>query len=340
MTKNLILFLFLSLLFITGCRNENKKQALTGGADSTKVILENLNQQISDHPKDAELYEQRAKLYLGIHQIDNALKDVNKAISLDPGKTDFFVTLSDIYLFMGQPEKSKEALIKSIELNSKNLEAYSRLAKLYLIVKDYRNCYETVKKILNIDNNYATAYFTQALGLLEQGDTNRAVANLMQAVDKNQAYYEAYIQLGELYSLKKNPLAVGYLKNAIRLRPASREALYMLGMYYQETGSYENAIATYQNLSKSDTLFRESPYNIGYIYLVYLKDFPQAITYFTKSLNKDPGYYQAYFNRGYAYELSGNYAKATEDYQKSLKIKVNYDKAVEGLNRIDKKKIK
>jgi tetratricopeptide (TPR) repeat protein len=191
-----------------------------------------------------------------------------------------------------------------------------------------------------LDNTIASAYFTRAIGLLEQGDTNHAVTDLMQAVDKKQDYYEAYIQLGDLYSIKKDPMAEAYLKNALNIKPQSREALYMLGMYYQETSQYEKAIQVYLNLSKTDTAFREAPYNIGYIYLVYVKDFQKAIPFFTESIKKDPVFYQAYFNRGYAYELSGNYQKAIEDYQQSLKIHVNYEKAVEGLNRIDRIKVK
>ena len=114
----------------------------------------------------------------------------------------------------------------------------------------------------------------------------------------------------------------------------------MLGMFYQETAHYEKAIETYQTLIRTDPSFREAPYNIGYIYLVYLKDFAKAIPFFTASLERDPQFYQALFNRGYAYELSGDYKNAADDYQRSLKIKVNYDKAVEGLNRLDKKQIR
>jgi len=213
-----------------------------------------------------------------------------------------------------------------------------KLAKLYLIIKDYKNCYATVKQLLVVDNGNASAHYTRAIGLLEQGDTIRAVDDLKQAVDKNQDYYEAYVQLGELYAVKKDPMAELYLQNALNLRPASREALYMLGLHYQETGKYEKALATYERLAKADTAFRDASYNAGYIYLVYLKDFKKAIAYFSEAIHKDPEYFEAFFNRGYAYELSGNYQKAYEDYQKSLKIKVNYDKAVEGLNRLDLKK--
>ncbi len=334
--KNFAACILLCLLILSACQSGDRGAGQIKEPDSNTARLEALNMQIAEDAENPDLYNLRAKIFLGDQQFDKALKDINNAISLDNKKADFYITLSDIYLLMGQPQNSRDALMKAIVINPQEQEALLKLAKLYLIVKDYKNSFTTVKHLLSIDNGNASAYYTRAIGLLEQGDTLRAVDDLLQAVDKNQEFYDAYVQLGELYSIKKDPMAALYLKNALNLRPQSREALYMLGLFYQESGQYEKAISTYQEVTKVDTAFREAPYNIGYIHLVYLKDFSGAITYFTESLKKDPGYYQAYFNRGYAYELSGDYKKAFDDYKKSLKIKVNYDKAVEGLNRLDK----
>ncbi|MEI7662302.1 MAG: tetratricopeptide repeat protein [Bacteroidota bacterium] len=340
--KNILYFLLLATLVFPACHSGSVDTARTHkqGADSTIREIEALNQQIDQNSSAPDLYNQRAKCFLLDHQFDKALKDINKAISLDGGKSLYYTTLSDIYLLMGKPDGSRDALKKAVGINPNDKEALLKLAKLYLIVKDYKNCYAIVQQLLKLDNGIASAYFTRAIGLLEQGDTIHAVGDLMQAVDRNQKYYEAYVQLGELYSIKKDPLAVLYLRNALNLRPRSREALYMLGLFYQETGQYNNAILSYQSLSKFDTAFRDAPYNIGYIYMVYLKDFTKAVSCFSESIKRDPAYYQAYFNRGYAYELSGNYKKAYDDYQTSLKIQVNYDKAVEGLNRLDKHMVK
>jgi tetratricopeptide (TPR) repeat protein len=338
--RNFVTLLFLCLFTLSACHSGVDDARHKHESDTTQMRLAALNQQIEDDGDNAELYNRRAKCYLGDHEFDKALKDVNRAISMDAKKTAFYITLSDVYLLMGQPQNSRDALTKAIEINPQEKEALLKLAKLYLIVKDYKNCYVTVKQLLDIDNGNSGAYFTRAVGLLEQGDTIHAVADLMQAVDKNQEFYDAYVQLGELYSIKKDPMAAQYLQNALNVRPQSKEALYLLGLFYQENGQYDKAISTYQSLAKVDSAFREAPYNIGYINLVYLKDFRQAIAGFTESIRKDPGYFQAYFNRGYAYELSGDYKNAYDDYQKSLKIKVNYDKAIDGLNRLDKLKIK
>lgn len=332
-----ILFGFLAIWWmLASCDRATEKNPASDTADTVKTRISQLTEKIRENTSDAELYNKRAQYYIFDKQFDLALRDVNKAISIDPRKCEYYITLSDTYLVMGQPDNSRDALIRARELDHENTTALLKLAKLYLIVKDYKTCYTTVDELLSLDHNNAQAHYTRAIGLLEQGDTNHAVGDLLKAVDKNQEFYEAYVELGELFSIRKDRIAETYLKNALNLRPDSKETLYMLGMLYQETGQYEKAISTYTNLARIDTSFRDAPYNIGYICLVYLKDFKRSIRFFDEALKKDPEYYQAYYNRGYAHELAGDYALARADYKQSLKILVNYDKAVEGLNRLDK----
>ncbi len=41
---------------------------------------------------------------------------------------------------------------------------------------------------------------------------------------------------------KKNKLAVDYFNNALNIKPDNIDVSYYLAMYYQETGSYDEAI--------------------------------------------------------------------------------------------------
>jgi tetratricopeptide (TPR) repeat protein len=237
---------------------------------------------------------------------------------------------------MGQPQECSEALKKALALEPQNNDALLKSARLCLIQRDYKGTNDFVRQAVQYEQNNPQAYYIHALALLETGDTAHALNDLLMANSQDQKYYDVLVQLGELLSIKKDPLAAGYLKNAISIRPDSKEALYMLGMFYQETGKYEQAIQTYAILSLTDTTYRNAPYNTGYIYLVYLQDFDEAVHFFTEALKRDPGYLEAWFNRGYAFELKKDYKKASADYKKALELKPNYDKAVEGLNRLDK----
>jgi tetratricopeptide (TPR) repeat protein len=321
---------------ITSCGGRPKvTENNKSGKDTLTILLEDLSKKIADHPSDPDLYQQRTKYYLLDHQEKLAFADITKAISLSPNKASLYITLSDVYLGMGKPDNCNEALLKALSLDPRNNPALIRLSKLSLIIKDYKGTFEYVRKALEIEPQNPQAYFTRGLALLEKGDTLSAVEDFKRSVDQDQGFYDAYVELGELYSMRKDPIAADYLKNAISIRPDSREALYMLGMFYQETGKYEYALETYAKLAKVDSTFKDASYNTGYIYLVYLHDFKKAVSYFTAALQRDPGYIEALFNRGYAYELSGEYSKAYQDYKHVLELRTNYQKAIDGLNRID-----
>ena len=334
---SLFVTLLVALFLFTSCGGRSKvPDKYKSGKDTLTVLLEDLSKKITDHPSDPDLLQQRTKYYLMDHQEKLAFADISKAISLSPNKASLYITLSDVYLGMGKPDNCNEALLKAIAIDPRNNPALIRLSKLSLIIKDYKSTFEYVKKALEVEPQNPQAYFTRALALLEKGDTVSAVADFKRTIDQDQGFYDAYVELAELYSMRKDPVAADYLKNAIRIRPDSKEAIYMLGMFYQETGKYEDALETYAKLAKIDSSFKDASYNTGYIYLVYLHDFRKAASYFSVALQRDPGYIEALFNRGYAYELSGEYSKAYQDYKHVLELRTNYQKAIEGLNRIDK----
>ena len=330
------LILLVVVLLISSCKEVKKKNEKTSETDSLKSALSEVNQKIAGDISNPDLYHRRSGLYLHDHEFDSALKDINKSISLSGKNPLYYITLSDIYLLMGKPDNCREALLKAISLDPVNKEALLKEAKLELVVKDYKKTFEYVKKALAIDKINPAAYLARGIALLETGDTSAAILDFQTTISQDQQNYDAYMELGEIYSGKNDNLAVDYLKNALKIKPNNKEALYFLGMFYQENDQYDKAIQTYLILEKADSLFKNAPYNIGYIYLVYLKDFKQAVKYFTDALKLDPVYVEAFYNRGLANEHDGNYPDAHKDYQKTLELKTNYQKAIDGLNRLDK----
>ena len=97
----------------------------------------------------------------------------------------------------------------------------------------------------------------------------------------------------------------------------------------------DEAVEAYSSLLKIDPDYKFALYNIGFINLVYKKDFERSVQYFTQVIELDQQYFEAYYNRGYAYELMGMLNEARWDYQKTLELEVNYPRAIEGLNRLD-----
>ena len=51
----------------------------------------------------------------------------------------------------------------------------------------------------------------------------------------------------------------------------------------------------------------------------------------------DYAFVDAYYNRGLSFEMKGDKTNAILDYQTCLKLSNNYELAIEGMNRLDKK---
>lgn len=327
-------FILLALLSCGG--NKEQTDTVVPATDSMPANLADITKKIEADPKNAALYDQRAQIYLESKDPGKALSDINKAIELDAKNPAWYRTLSDVYFSMGKAQKCREALNKALTMNEDDTEALLKLAELDFYFKDYEKCFEETNRALKIDEMLPRAYFIKGMAYREMGDTAKAVKNLQIAVEKDQQYFDAYMQLGLIFSTKHNPLAADYFRNALNVNPKSIEAYYGLGMYYQSVGEFNKAIESYSSILKIDPKYKYAHFNLGYIHLVYLKVYDVAIRHFTDAITADPNYAEAYYNRGYSYELRGDVNNARTDYKQAMKIKPNYTKAVEGMNRLDK----
>jgi len=301
------------------------------------AVLRAVSDKISAGPENPELYIERALIYLDREDGNKAFADANKAISLRAGVAKYYIVLSDACLMLGKVNECKAALEQAVNLDKLSTEAYLKLAELNLYFKDYMKVFLYTEQVLDIDAYNAKAFFIRGFALKEKGDTTASVKAFRQAVESNQQYYDAYIQLGLIFAAKRDKLAAEYYKTAIKLRPQSIEAFYNLGMYYQENDALNEAMEAYRTILKLDPKYKFAYFNLGYIHMYYLRVYPEAVKYFTGSLEVDPNYAEAWYNRGYCRELMGDEMNAREDYTKAMSIRPNYKLAMEGMARLERR---
>ena len=327
------------LLFSFACTNnktKDNKELPVAQLDASQNSIKILTEKIKLNPKDGSLYNQRAIIYIQLKNIDSAFRDVNRALMIDSAKADYLSTLSDVYMASGRVQNALAALEKALIFEPDNINALLKKAELHLYFEQYGKTLDLTEKAIKLDNFNPKAYFIRGMTFKLKGDTANAIKNIQIAVEQDQENYNAYIQLGMLYAAKHNKLAVEYYSDAIKLNPKSIEALYDLGIFYQDNGFLNEALSTYTKLLQIDSTYKFAHYNMGYIHLVDLKMYKEAIKYFNKAIKFAPDYYEAYYNRGYCFELLGDVMNARKDYKKALEIKNNYEMAIQGLNRLDK----
>lgn len=331
--KEKLLLLIISALIILSCYREPSKQQ-TQELSSWEKQIQHIDSLLAKNPKNDSLWAERAIVFLSANQIDSAFSSVSKALLINSNVSRYHVILSDLYLARNSINNCRDALLRAIDLDDENIDALSKLAELYFLIEDYEKSFVYLNKITDIDPNNARAYFMKGYGLLEQGDTSRAIIAMQRATQADPNYYEAFLKLGQLLSNKDIQLSDEYFKAALRIHPNSEEALYIYAYHLQNTNRIDQAIEQYQKLLTINPINKFAYYNLGYIYLVYKKDFNKSIYNFTKSIEIDSTYAEAYYNRGLAYELLGNKENALSDYKNSLKYKTNFDKAIQRINKL------
>jgi tetratricopeptide (TPR) repeat protein len=336
--KPAYLFVLIILGLLSACQ-QNKSTLDTEKkveqADPKTQRLAELSKLIENNPDNAELFNERASIYNEKEDYTSALKDALSTIEIDSTHADFYVTLADAYLGLGKMQPSLQSLDKAISLDPKNKSAMIKLAEINIVFRDYKKALNFIDEVIKLDDLEPKAYFLRGVIFLENKDTTRSIRNFQKAIDVDQDYFDAHLQLGVLYAEKKNKLAVDYFNNALNINPGNMDVSYMLALYYQETGGYDEALKIYEGLLLKDPKFYYALYNIGYINLVYLKDYNRAVDYFTKVIELKPDYTDAWYNRGFAWEMLKDIENSRKDYKKALELTPNYEKAIAGLNRID-----
>ena len=215
-----------------------------------------------------------------------------------------------------------------------NVDALLKLAEIYYIVKQYQKGIDYVNKALKINDRLAKAYYLKGSIYRESGDTARAVSSLETAIEQDTKFENAYIDIALMYAARKNPIALEYYNNALKINPYNDNTIYARAKLLQDIGKIDEAIFEYKSILNKNKNCENCYYNLGAIYLEIKKDNKTALDNFTKAIALNPNSAQAYFARGYTYSKLKDKASAKADYNMCLKIQPNFESAIQALNEL------
>ncbi len=327
--KVLLILLIPALFALSGCGSHNDTSDM-----SNEEVLKVLDIQIHKHPKNDKLYYDRAKVYMEIGRVNDAIADLSHAVSLNDKQPEYHMLLGDAYLANGSIEQSYASLQRALELDPDNQEATLKLGEIAYYSHNYDRAMECLSKVTAKDPQNRTALFMKGFIYKETGDTTNAVALLRKVCDLYPNYEPAFEELGILYSTRRDPMALEYLNTAIRLEPQNTNALYAMAMYYQDINQVEKAEELYKQILDINANHTNAWHNRGYIELFVYGDYPEAINYFTRAIQCDSTFAEAWVNRGCAYELSGDKAHALEDFHTALELDHTFQPAIDGIKRV------
>lgn len=340
-SKSLFVLCVAVAIVFSSCKNgpDEETQQANLKADSLSIKLNSpelkaVNAELLKDPSNAVLYNKRAKVYLMLKQLPEAIGDGIRSIKIDSTRAEFYLTLADAYFAQNKTKFAKDLLEMTERKFPDNTEALLKLSELYFLVQQYQQAIDYVNKALKLDESLAQAYYLKANIYRETGDTAKAISSLETTVEQDNKFENAFHDLGVIYAARRNPIALDYYNNALKLNPENEQVIYARAKLLQDLGKIDEALSEYERILTKNKDCENCLYNIGAIYFGIKKDNKKAIEYFTKAIAVNPNYIEAYFARGYTYAKEKDKTSAKADYNMCIKLQPNYGPAIGGLNEL------
>jgi len=328
------LYLVCGLVIFVSCKNkstENKDNIVFNDP-----ALKSITDRINNKPENAALYFERANILHQMGKDSLALNDYKKAASFDSTKAEYFSTIGDLLFEHKDINGSVQWLQKAIKLNPEDPKAHLKIAKMFLYIAQYDNAFAEINVVMKHDPYNPEAYFLKGMIYKERKDTSKAISSFLTAIQVYPEYKPAIIQLGQLYTLQKNDIALKYYDNAFKLDTTDVFPLFAKGVYYQNIKDYAKAKEEYTNCIIHDHQYADAYFNMGWI-LIQEDSLEKAQRQYDLVTKIDPVNAGAYYNRGLCSELMNKKQDAISDYKQALVFNSKYQEAIDGLKRLGAK---
>ena len=232
--------------------------------------------------------------------------------------------------------QSKEKLLRdSIAQFPDSLLLKENLVQYFRGNGNFGQAISETEKFIQKDTTNSWLWDMKATLYFETGDTVNAIKAFEKAISID-AQPEYLMSLGSLYAQTKNPMALAVADTILKTPKASKQALFIKGLYYSYTGDNQKAISFFDNSLALD--YRNvMAYREKAICLYNIANYKQAIESLDKAVALQNTYDEGYYWLGRCYEKLNQPKEAAISYQTALQIDPGYAEAKEGLARVNGK---
>jgi len=342
MKKQILILLFLVLVVIVGIGvYKNAKPTTSTTNDVTEQLgstgipsIDNLTAQITKNTSDATLFAARAKAFYENEGYDNAIQDMAMAMKIDSTNADYHHQLSEIYLDYYKSRLALRTMERCVSLHPRRIKSLLYLAEIQQILKQYDASMATITRVMSIEPDNPEGFYMIGLNHILMGNKTMAIKNLQKTVDLNPDHSDAWTLLGNIFKEDNNPIAEQYFENAIESSPGDLDVLFNKASYLHNNDRLNEAARILKRIIKADKNYVDAYQSLGIIYIE--KDSMQkAYENFNIAVNVNPQFGLGYYYRAYTSENLGNFKAAKADYQNVLNFQPDFERAKEGMARVD-----
>jgi tetratricopeptide (TPR) repeat protein len=181
----------------------------------------------------------------------------------------------------------------------------------------------------NIKETYAQRHYESALDYFEQGNYDKALQQIDNAIQKSPNNPDYYSTKGVfLHRMNDIPKAISAYQKAIEVFPGHTFSHYNLGIIFMKDGKILQAIQQWEEVIKNKPDDVDSIFNIA-VALSKLGKAKQAIPFYKKVLEYDPCHVMTHQNLAVIYRDECDYAQAKYHFNILKDLDTTYSEVVD-----------
>ena len=207
-------------------------------------------------PSYAEAYYQRGLVFIEMDKTSFAVEDFEHALALGL-MMDEDDDYAQVYFRRGNDYFDAELFTFAIDdydvalkLDPQASEIYAQRAETQLLLKNYGAAIQDIEKAISINpaiekgDEYAIAYYSRAVRLIDDGNSESGLTDLNEAIRLNEKYGDSYALRGDLYLMKHQyERAIDDFNQTLEINGESSEIYTKRGLAYNAIDGYHQAIA-------------------------------------------------------------------------------------------------
>ncbi|CAF2064784.1 unnamed protein product [Rotaria magnacalcarata] len=193
-------------------------------------------------------YLNRGLVHCDLHEYEKALEDLNIANKNEENQTAYSLcSRGRVLAHLCRYEDAKIDFLAALHKSRGDFHGHLQAGIAYSELGEYENALEQLDISLKLkpihNRDLAEVYFRQALLYRLRGETDKAIEQLLHAIDAFPEYAGAYLCLGRLYLVKNDHVkALENLNKAHQCDPCNAVIMYELGSFHEQAERLDSAL--------------------------------------------------------------------------------------------------
>lgn len=247
------------------------------------------------------------------------IKLLNRVIAKAPKMADAYHYRGDAYRSLGRNKQAADDYTHTINLRAKDPFRYYARALVYMDMGRNAQAVSDLTRAAKLKPSYRNFYLARARANAALNKYNDAIADYKKYLGKRKISADLALEIAPVYVKSyRYADAQRLLNTAITQGKDNADVHFWQGRVFSGLGKTDEAVSAYSKAVNRDNSYAQA-YRFRAAAFKDMEDYPAALEDFSKLIELQPE--ASYYNRrGLVYEEMGQFRQAAEDYSRAIEL--------------------